>query len=344
LILSGLERRLKILRRLIREGSDWRCRSTDKGDIEKGLVQLSKSSKKSLEELSRRYNKILEEEKSKRSVLPEKKAFFRLLAEVSTEVEALAKTKLFYGVVIGDTGVIDLAERRRAKALAMFSDPSTREEAILQGLVDREGNVLTRSGDKLPDHILVRDLYIAIEKNGIYKLGKLRLSGKATGLEVPMFTSVSFRANVRGEGSLSGSKYTVFKLEDKSINEIPALLKDVVGIFPLRALESWIEKYREERDRIVAIEGVVRDLSLTPSALTGSRRVVLVEVDGSLETVTCFVPPHIPIKFGEYSQVYMIGVPRIYKRDGSITFNVLGIYVSEDFSREESDIDNPEPF
>jgi len=324
-------------------------------DISSKLKTISERSGIPLHKLEERYLAYKKEEEEKCKDEKEKpmfldtKAYYRLLAEVSKEVEAITTSKavMYQGYIIGDTGIKNLAEFMRNKALKMYNDPTTREDAILLGLTDEKGTVLDpRKGVKgprpLPEKILLRTLYTVIidTKTKIPRLAILELTNKTVNVEPKLFVPCRFRANPSKTKTdyirLRSSKYTKFEEIDMDVNIIETL-KQSLEIIPLRRLETWYHEHKSNRFAIVGIEGIVRDLNLEPNIFTGSRRMDILETEEDLlEPLRCYVPSHLSINFGEYSKVIVIGRPslRIREEEERLSFNVYGLYVYPEYRVE----------
>ena len=248
--------------------------------------------------------------------------------------------------MIGDTGKINIADLMRRKAMKIYNED--RLLAIQMGLTDEDGNVLDRRDPSspnykkpLPEKILIRRLFLIVQRDHGWKRGRLTLSQDRVDIDTDLFTPSEFRAIVKkenGEIVLNSSKYTQFKTIETDWN-ISDLVKTHIPMETIRTLDSYHQENSKNPFRIVGVEGIVRRIML-PSPYTNQRMFILIDPEeiGSL-SLRCFLHEEYKLDFTEYSKVIAIGKTRRIRDD--IVLDVYGVYVYPEYRsiRETTQID-----
>ncbi|MBU0791856.1 MAG: hypothetical protein KKC55_15515 [Gammaproteobacteria bacterium] len=290
------------------------------------------------------------------------------LSEEQQEQRALQRLALLYkkqlrspaigfeGIIIAASDCVDITLRQKREATELFkTDPQT---AINEGITNEDGVPLdTRKewgdgranpqyGKPLPETNFLRNIWgIAKTKEGQPRFFNMVLSGKlAENEDIPVFKPVRFMAIDRGE-KLNPSTFTKFVIDEKlEIPEYNGLLNQFMRYYPIEELEDYHNNVKDDFNRLVAVEGDVSMLNLTPTAF-GSRVMVLEDAqsleDLDAKNLTCWIPNRINIDFAEGSKVIVIGrTAQGKKRDeqgniteepGDITLNCYGLYVLPEY-------------
>lgn len=140
------------------------------------------------------------------------------------------------------------------------------------------------------------------------------------------FTPCEFRAISKAGAqsyNLTASSVTVFHRIERDWN-MEEMMRRHHKIEPLTEVANYA-KHRPS-DRIIWTEARIRDLRLEPSSVTGNRTIILDEDEAwELEDgIPTFVPPSIPVNFGEDSKVIVLGRAGV-SRDRPI-LEAYGIY------------------
>jgi hypothetical protein len=138
------------------------------------------------------------------------------------------------------------------------------------------------------------------------------------------------------EYRVSGSTSTNFKEVNHDVpDSFEDLIKDhAPGYFvEIEQLELWHDENAEDRGRICVTEGDVTQLMLEPTQ-SGSRRLIIDDIslevgnddEGISRGITCWIPRHVDIDFGEESRVLVIGKTNRGRAKDDITNEWLDDY------------------
>jgi len=276
----------------------------------------------------------------------------KIRAEITGRVRREPVT--FKGFILGCGPLRDTLEFLRRKAIRAYNEDP--ESAKLLGLVDEQGNPLDpretirdRFGREVENpnfhkpligHNYVRDVYGIVVKEGEKepKLFKATLwRGFATKFTYKPFVTVTFKALINSEDpyydlTFSRAKDAGIRPIEESIDVtswIREALKD--RYVELEKLEEKIDLTKDAIDREVLIEGTVDYIDTEINPKTGTRTVLVTDVDkGFLDTIRISIPKDFPLAFREYSRVLVFGIPRKWRRseedDYRIYMNGISIY------------------
>jgi len=332
----------------------------DKKEEEKFLKTYSKKTGKSLKEL----REILEasKEEAKKRGQGENwrviKGIFGRKLRGRIRFEATGQKRrepeLVKGFILGCGRLRDTMELMRLKCIKAFRENP--EEAVLEGFTDEMGNPLDyrerirdRTGKEIDNpnyhkpligHNYVRDVYGVLkrDKDEKAKLWKTTLwGGFATKFKYRPFVPVQIPALIKSEKPYI--TLTISRARDARIKPID---EDI-------PIEKWIREALEDRkyeldeleqavadtenaiDKEIMIEGTVDYIDSQVNPRTGTRSIVINDVDkGILDGVRVFIPKDFPLAFREYSRVIVLGIPRRWKREDEeeyrYSLNGISIY------------------
>lgn len=316
------------------------------------------------EEIKKDFDKILlEEEKIHKNMSSEERQTQTLRRLAMAFKKQLRSPAIgFEGILIGASDSFDIVAKQRKEAIALYKENP--HKAIEDGLTNEEGVPLdTRQewstgnpnrnyGKPLPEHNWIRTIYGIAVKTGTDtepKLFVMNCNGEvAKNDNIPLFTSVKFRANNRtkeGDSSyiLNSSVFTKFEIDESLDLPNPEnLLKKYCNDMNVKMedLMSYHESEKDNYNRLAIIEGDVSTLILEPTSV-GSRRIVIEDETKMLEDlesqgITCWIPQRIKIDFGEQSKILVLGRTSQGKKldengnqtdePGDIMINVFGLY------------------
>lgn len=243
--------------------------------------------------------------------------------------ELLSKAEWFEGIVIGAIRPMDITAGLRRQAEQMYA--TNPQQAIAAGVVDANGVPLDTRKELAPgiDNPRYgkplqpewrRQVIGFFRKQGTetnFKFGVLTLRGDNVNMEIPYFTPVKFRANVREETDvrwiLNDSRHLKFEASDVQIPTDPVeLVKQVPYQASCKDLADWYNKNENDIFRFVAFSGTLLSLGNEPTE-AGSYMAFV--ADESMEpdepAVICFLDAdkYAQIDYGIGTTVYIVGKP-----------------------------------
>jgi hypothetical protein len=342
--------------------------------MEERLIKYAERLGKTKEQLKEELHQLYEQEKKLHPTMSDdlikvrclKLLFIRYRKELSSPA------KWYEGIIIGDTGVTNIVEGIRAKALELFRREP--DKAIQLGVVNAKGEVLdTREfigkvknpnfGKPLPEHLYIRNIFgIArdLTTKSDYFAFRMLLGERNNNYkkEVPLYVPLKFRANegkkfVEGINGLNCSVATNFEKINMDIN-LPELVKKVYAPFyvDLSKLEQWhISKLDIARvKRIILTEGIVVDIR----EINPERSLILLN-DGTMENDIPVFTSSSNVTFDAESEIMVFGTTstgrKIVKETGErvaggVSINAYGIIptiiVSEQETTEEEEEEKEE--
>lgn len=315
------------------------------------IKKYAKSTGKTEEELMEVYTKAetelkaqgLTDERIIKIEFGKRLSTLQWIAEHGSSTKTRREPIEFFGFILGATRLVDIDEFRRRKAVKEYhNDP---ENAKLMGIVDESGIPMddrpTLKGPKgevenpnyhkpLVSHTWTRTLYgIAMKGSEGPKFFRMKLwRGQAKGKVLP-FQAIRFQALLKDDKAgfyeLNPSKQTKFH---KTEEEIPmeSWIRKTCNVYPLRDLDQAHNASSSAIDRWILTEGDVRSIDTNINPNTGSRSILISDVDGGyLESVRVFVPGDFPLGFGEYSRVIVLGQTRKWARRDDPDTEILSI-------------------
>ncbi len=260
----------------------------------------------------------------------------------------------FKGFLLGADRLRDLQDFRRQRCYREYSEDP--EGAKLAGFVDEQGNPLdyretirNRRGEEVPNpnyhkpligHEYVRDVFGIAVKEGDTKpkLFKMTLwRGYASKFSYRPFVPITFKALIRSEDDyyqldMSRQKDAVMQTIKEKIpieNWIREVLKN--RFYKLEEIERAVQDCENATDPWILTEGTVDFIDTEVNPKTGSRSILLTDVEnGFPDVVRIFIPKDFPLAFREYSKVLAFGRPRKWRRteedEYSYSINGISIY------------------
>lgn len=257
--------------------------------------------------------------------------------------------KVFSGIIIGKSNIIDFARSQRDLAKKKWTENP--ELAIKEGYCDAEGNALykkgfeARIGQKIPENDFGRSVILLAKianEPGELRETVLNLRGEKCNIDIPTFREVEFMANVGKDSNaerfvLNQSTMTEFKVTtDKPVNFPDIALKHLrKHCVALKSLREYHQKVSEDFNRYAIFKANITDVTL--GEVTPSNIVRVDDMDLDLdERITCWIPKDIPIEFYEGALgVFFIGRTNINDRN-EISVNVLSIFTPDNAKKAEN--------
>jgi hypothetical protein len=260
----------------------------------------------------------------------------------------------YLGFILGVSRCSDTYEGMRVKARKEFnSDP---QMAILKGLTDENGTPLdpretifgTQTNKNFHKPLIGSSYYRFIlglakraEEEDEPKVWIMRLRGKAAReFRFKPFVPLRFKANLRddkkGFYDISVSKQTAFTVTRGEPIDVEAWMRKN-QIWSLPEMMQAHKASEKAVDFWVFVEAYIDRIDTTVNPKTGSRTVFLSDPEKTPETLRVFVEQTVPITFGEYSKVIVVGKTNLWKRqDGTelISLNAYSIYPLEGLTLE----------
>jgi len=331
------------------------------GNLRQKLLDIAKSTGTDPEAVITAFDNL----KKKLPGKPEKVVLNAVMSHLRVRsVSSGRKSKLgnFLGFMIGDMGMRDIAEEMRNRVereIRRYGFDYVKE----QGMVDDEGNVLDfrekvfgqpnpNKGEVLPEnkHIRSHNLWMIAKTadSDKFELAFMQTNNNALALawnQLPPFQWVTFPALIQSHDStgykLSGSTAkatkTVFKAVkcDRSVYEV---FEEVMGphVTPINKIEDHYEATKDAWDRWVVTYGIISNLNTDRETFFGVPG-LLIDADEGYEPenqIRFYVPMHVPVNCGVFSEVYLFGRPRRAKYrdqesgelvDGDVVVDAFGI-------------------
>ena len=324
----------------------------------------------SVEELSSELQKAVEKV---RQLYPDRDQQFverrarRLLATKYAR-ELRPRAQAVEGVFIAVGPKIDTTAAIRSRALALYSDASTRMQAISDGLVTPDGVVLDprrelAPGRRNPNYGKPLQPFYQRSAIGLFtkfggkqiKLMALTLRGDKADLDVPLHTPVVTRVNIRQESEhvmvATSSVATEFKPSSNALfanwtaeKSLQMLDAAPIKISPLQ-LEDYYEEHKDEPVVFAVVEGDLVNLDNEPTS-TGNYRGELGDVEADIESfpASMFIPPEVYESMkdlGLGSRLIVVarltlGVDILTGERTRVNLNPIAVFVKEFVSKEES--------
>lgn len=343
----------------------------DKNEIDKRLKAIAKSREMKLTEIQQ----VWATAKERMPKAPDRLVLNAVMTQLR-ERPAFATTKRafighFIGFMVGDVGLRDKAEEMRDKAERTI-DRYGFDVALEKGLVNAAGEVLDSRpkvfGRKNPRYGQVLGVRAKIRSHRLYFLCKqardkkwelAHLQTNDNGLalawcNLPYYRWVTFPALVQAHdstgyrltGSTAKGTLTVFKAvkeERDPYNVYEEVFKP--QITPIRKVESYHEAVKEAWDRWIVCYGVIGQLGLERETMFGiPGRLLDTDIGYEAEgQVRFYIPEHIKINCGVYSEAYIFGRTRRSKYrdretgklvDADVVIDVWGMFPNPKLTME----------
>lgn len=282
--------------------------------------------------------------------------------QMSTQRTSRVKPIAIYGFIAGDMGLRDLAAEMRRKA-KNYSNKEGIQAALDAQLINGDNEVLdTREmvyGKANPKYLEPLNPRLKLRKRTIF--GFFRKNGEKTFKitfiqsndnkitkswdSIKKFTPCQTfgilkedsKTDMRLNSSQAEGTTTVFKALKEGWN-INTILEATVKpeLCKIQKIEKHYETFKDAWDRRVFLRGVIGWLTTDPDRLRPwqSAKFTLMDPNDEEATVNVELPVHIPVDFGELSEVYVFGrTRRIKYRDddnklveGAVAVNGFGVY------------------
>jgi len=307
--------------------------------MEEKLRELAGKYSLPLEKVKEKYEYYLREEKREPR---EERALQRTRLSLKRATRATKNLATYEGIVIGVTDLADFVERMRQKALRLYQNESTRDEAITKGYVSIDGTPLDyrptiygrpnpNYGKPLSGHSFQRDYYIIAREQGSEEETFYTLSANnkiAPTIEVPrLFKPLSFQAGKSSTDSsrLNATSLTTFLEKDSELEDsrIEELLRTKMPCYRASEVEELLQSLdpKERYTQIIAVEGMV----LT-EALATKRRYIDIDDSDMEGYIRCFLSEAVEVNFGEDSRVYVIGTPGFSRGGRGVILSAYGVF------------------
>jgi len=243
----------------------------------------------------------------------------------------LSSALAFKGYLFGES-YLDWIEVRKNKALAMYNDLATRDEAIRQGLVSEDGTPLDNrpyiwyKGRQIenpdygkpfdPDrHEHYRALYgiAAYFDSEDYKFVKINCQNElAMTISYEFYEPLKFRCTVKTDNPyfvLNSTKVTKFIPIELELDLDYIIRNCGWTIHPLHKIEKLFMSIGKDRQNPILIEAVVTNIGTEINPKTGNRKIYLddEELDISGQGIPMFINGEFPLEFGEDDRIIVLG-------------------------------------
>lgn len=336
----------------------------------------------SKEELTKRYDENYEKITKGH---PDKPVAFRVeracnLVNIYFKKLKEIKGAVFEGDLIGGGNKIDGVGKQRAKIRGIVGQIG-KEKAVREGYMNEKGQLMEvretwNNGKKnrgfgkpLPLHSWSRNLFflLPVGDSGEKRFGILGFNGSLAvntlqGVEV--MKKVKFAASNRSkkdsnEYTLYATSMTKFETLGEVSENLRDDLKENAGqrCLELDEVEQYYYEHKKQFDKTIIVEADIMSLNLEPNA-SGNRIISITspaleatdeDEEDKKESITCIVPSHIKLNFGEGSKVIIVGSPFGIANDSdddsekkeTIMIGVVGIYAIPEFlvEPEEEPVD-----
>jgi len=343
-----------------------------KGNSNKKLLAIAKSANVPVEGLIKDYDKFLAETKN------EKLALNRVVNQLRRKLTPgfrgrgnRAKPEVVYGFIVADTGVMDRLAKMRREAKAAIEEQG-KEVAMDMGLINESEEVLDQRselyGRANPKHLeplgdakeLRRTLFGCFKKNAAkFKRGSLHTENNQLALaweQVKNFTPCMTYAIIKNKASdpdmtmnssIGKETRTVFKAikEDYDILET---IEKCYEFTEIKEVENYHEKFKDAWDRFIVVRGMIGWINVDRPTKWNAIYASIVDPELGFESehqVRILIPEHIPVNFGECSEVIVFGKTRRAKsrdpetqelEDADVIIDVWGIYPIPGLTTEPS--------
>lgn len=307
------------------------------------------------EEISAELQELVREEEAKGQTgdVAKERAIRRLLLKYKREL--MSPARWFEGIVIGDTGPVDVFASIRRTALDLFA--KNPQQAINLGWVNAQGQPLDRRptiagrpnpnfGQPLPENAIIRVLYGAYTSENGWSPFRLMLGQRfPPDFDVPLYKPVKFRANIARvqDGqilALMGASVTRFEPTNIDNLNITKVIDDAYSKFkvPLSQIVAW---HAQRKDLKIAQRLLLTEGDVVEFRETNISNIVVVTDEGVEQDVAVFVPKNIVIDFGRDSRVLILGRTAPARRfdaatgqrieTGGVNINALGVYAIPEY-------------
>ena len=331
------------------------------------LEEVQTKYKEKLEELAKQGQKVNLERIAVSAVMNEYRKQKNYQNRQTTRIKKEVTT--IHGFIVGDRGVWDKAENIR-KAAKRYIDKNGMEAAIEAQLIDGDGNILdTRQkiyGRENPKylepldpnlHVKERTMYgFFLGTDGKYKYGSIQTNDNrlASGwskvkfyvpCSVPAIMKEETDIDIKLSSSSAVDTLSIFKAEKEDI--------DIKAVIDEYCKDKWTEiskveefhiKYKDAWDRHIFVKGVVAWIGIDRPTPIGTIKMGLMNPQNEDELVIVEIPEHIPIDFGELSEIYVFGTTRQTKVydderklvEGPVNILATGIFPTIAIPRERT--------
>lgn len=301
------------------------------GKKESMLKNIAEKSGTPIAEIKSRYEQLYKEYGSI------SKASRKLKGEIQRENGSLRSSAVMWkGFIFGDTGIIDFVDLMKKKALKMYNNPETRRHAIdVLKIITKDGTPLdTRKVvnfqdnqhymQELKGHSYSRTMYGVAGKGREMeniKFFQLNWGDKVAENDVPFefYKMYMFRGTIgktdRNMHKINAKGVTTFKeVEDISLDDkVKMIYESGYNVWNVseikKAFTLNMDEKREDRTNQsygILLRGVAAEIDYTVND-QGNRRININDEEMWEGSYTCWVPGHIPLEFGEDSEIIVVG-------------------------------------
>jgi len=314
------------------------------------------------DELNVKYEKTKGEIKASHPSIGEDEIVKRARVQLKGEYkrQRMSPAVYFEGMIVRDMGCVDVERGKRESAVAAYTENP--EKAVKDGLTDENGTPLEmraawpdgrpniQFGKPLSEHKWIRTLEgVAKTTKSEIKLFKLVLRDKkAEAFNYPTFELVSFRANIREDTPAGFTLNQSVMTEFVKINAVEGAKVDIYNnvlpfykdhLVDLKDLRTFHDAHASDWNRMAVVQGDV----LFVGEETSIGNIPMTIDDDTLDFespgVTCWIPGHFNVDFGNGSRVVVVGSTRLTtnrERQEVVNINVQGLYAIPEWKVESS--------
>jgi len=308
-----------------------------------------------IDELRRQYSEILQKTQQKYPGATEtfivRKACDQMYTRLRRIYSIMKSLIRYRGFIFSDSGIRDLLQQRKKKALRMKEIDF--ERAIAEGLIDTSGIPLDTKGIPISDrHGFARTLtgffYETSAKEKQWLRGTIILRNQyARNVSIKLFTPIEVtlrrRSQIQNEVELRWSKYSQMQEIDEMI-DYERVIRETVAVKTVDDVYQEWDFLKELPDRNVFVEGLVQ--SISRPLRKGGRFIRIASTEAmslALLPIRVYMPDHLPINFGVNSRIIVYGWlsmtrERLYTGQLRNILNIRaeGVYPVPAFMEEEA--------
>ncbi len=243
------------------------------------------------------------------------------------------------GIIFGDSGLMDFIEIMKRKAEYLYKNPETKQKALTDMLVDRNGVPLDprekvnygrdenpNYGRPFPEdeHSYYRALYGVCSRGTEFtdiQFFRLNINDEsAVEVEYPVRTTVQFRANPKRKPKYGFLDLNAISNKDLQVISVASDIPDIIDALDMTTwrtysigdLSTLYGMHKNDRSVPVLLFANVATINPEVNDKTGNRTLWIDDADlESFDTpgVALFIKGDVPLNFGLDSKVLFVGKP-----------------------------------
>lgn len=286
---------------------------------------------KSEEDVKQEFQKLFEVVKKENPNITDNdaKAEALRLLFITYRRELRTPSEIFTGFIVGDTGVVDVYDRRRKLANELLA--KNPQQALTLGLVNTQFQLIDKKGRVIEKPLMIRRLFGIIKKENGYKNMQILIGERNSSMlevSMPLFTWTTFRANVSRKStpdnmllnlttvpsptSITENVYDIIRSNFiiRKLTDLPTYLQQIQ-----QSVGSNVPVYSFTEGYIVDIRGSDKDKDV---------KTVVLWDEGVENDVPCFIRKPIKDTILDVNwKVLIFG--RVMKREKGVAITGLGI-------------------